>query len=316
MKGDADHIWTTDTFDERSKMTRWSDVVSRHMTEMDVGSENPRHFRAVWQQYALGPVRLNFIAAMPQRVRRTPLMVARTGEPSYELVYMRRGSMTIRYQDRQESADAGDFALLRNAEPYDFFCPEESVALTAHVSDRWLRRWLPDADFFGAASRDARKAWGAPLVALLSTLADNGLLGAALPREVIADQLGAMLALLAGPAVQLQTRHRQVLLARLRRLLRDSHDDPDLDPATLARAAGISKRYLHGIFAGAGTSFGRELNELRLQRGESLLRDARYAARHISEIAYMVGFTDPSHFARRFRAHYGASPAAFRDLTR
>jgi AraC-like DNA-binding protein len=107
-----------------------------------------------------------------------------------------------------------------------------------------------------------------------------------------------------------------VLLARLRRLLRERFHEPDLDPTTLACAAGISKRHLHGIFANAGTSFGRELNELRLQRGESLLRDASYAARHISEIAYRVGFADPSHFARRFRARYGASPATYRDLRR
>jgi len=307
-----DHQWSTDAFDDRRRMSRWSDVVSRHMTEMDVGSDNPRHYRAQWQQSDLGPVQLNFIAAMPQHITRTPAMVARSAGHSYELIYLRRGRLTIRYRDRDENAGPGEFALLRNAEPYEFICPEQSEALTVHLEDRWLRRWLPDADCFSPAAHKARNAWGAPLAAALGALADHGVQAAALPREVLADQLGSLLALLAGPAGCALNRPRRQLLARLRGLLGECFAETDLDPAALARAAGISTRHLHGTFARAGTSFGRELMSLRLRHGESLLRDGRYASHPVNEIAYLAGFADPSHFARRFRARYGSSPAAYR----
>lgn len=307
-----DQQWSTDTFDDRRRMSGWSDVVSRHMTEMDVGSDDPRHYRAQWRQFALGAVQLNFLAAMPQRITRTPAMVAHSAEHSYELIYLRRGRLTIRYRDRDENADTGEFALLRNNEPYQFICPEQSDALTVHLDDRWLRRWLPDTDSFSPATHQARKAWGAPLAATLGALADHGVEAAALPREVIADQLGSMLALLAGPGDCRLERPRQQLLVRLRRLLGERFAETNLDPAALARAAGISTRHLHGTFARAGSSFGRELIRLRLRHGESLLRDPRYASHQVSEIAYLAGFADPSHFARRFRACYGSSPVVYR----
>jgi transcriptional regulator GlxA family with amidase domain len=48
------------------------------------------------------------------------------------------------------------------------------------------------------------------------------------------------------------------------------------------------------------------LRRLRLERASQLLR-ARPGS--ISEVAYTVGFKSPSHFARVFRARYGASPS-------
>jgi AraC family transcriptional activator of tynA and feaB len=50
----------------------------------------------------------------------------------------------------------------------------------------------------------------------------------------------------------------------------------------------------------------------RLERCRTALADARQAHRSVSEIAYAWGFSDQSHFTRRFRAAYGCSPSDFR----
>jgi transcriptional regulator GlxA family with amidase domain len=89
-------------------------------------------------------------------------------------------------------------------------------------------------------------------------------------------------------------------------------NDPSLDPQSVADLHGISKRYLHLLFANAGTSFGAALMELRLERARQLLDDRRLARVGISELAWRCGFSEPSHFARRFRARFGAAPDAYR----
>jgi AraC-like DNA-binding protein len=51
---------------------------------------------------------------------------------------------------------------------------------------------------------------------------------------------------------------------------------------------------------------------IRLERARQMLHDRRFAHLPVGEIAMRCGFTDPSHFARRFRMQFRAAPAAFR----
>jgi AraC-like DNA-binding protein len=88
--------------------------------------------------------------------------------------------------------------------------------------------------------------------------------------------------------------------------------DPALAPGDVARRIAISPRYLHRLFAERGTTFGRWLLERRLERGRDVLRDPAHADRAIGDIAYSVGFADPSYFARAFKARYGTTPRTAR----
>jgi len=294
-------------------MSGWTDIVCQHMTEMDVGSERPEIYRASWRQFGLGTLDLNFITAMPQRVHRTPMMVSRGRSASYELVFMKRGSMVVRYRSGEEHVAEGDFALLRNMEPYEFICPGESIALTAHVWDDWVRRWLPNLDNFSSLPPAARQAWGRPLAALFNTIDEVGLEDVVLPRETISDQIGALLGLMSATRSQALRSSHRALIGRIRAVMAERCEEPDLTPDSLAGNVGISKRHLHGLFAKVGSTFGKELIELRLVRASRYLRDGRYDALSASEIAYRVGFNDTSHFARRFKGRFGSSPSVFRS---
>jgi acetamidase/formamidase/AraC-like DNA-binding protein len=90
-------------------------------------------------------------------------------------------------------------------------------------------------------------------------------------------------------------------------------DDPDLTPAKIAGAEGISERYLQKLFEGAGTSFTHYLRERRLQRTWADLSNPAEAHHSISEIAFRVGFNDSAHFSRTFRQRFGLSPREFRQ---
>jgi acetamidase/formamidase/AraC-like DNA-binding protein len=89
-------------------------------------------------------------------------------------------------------------------------------------------------------------------------------------------------------------------------------DDPDLVPARVAQAEGISERYLQKLFEGAGDNFTHYVRERRLQRAWADLSNPAEAHRSISEIAYRCGFVDSAHFSRTFRQRFGMSPREFR----
>jgi hypothetical protein len=51
-------------------------------------------------------------------------------------------------------------------------------------------------------------------------------------------------------------------LNRIRHTIRDRYHEPTLDAGAVAAANGISKRYLHYLFAQASSTFGNELMQV------------------------------------------------------
>jgi AraC-like DNA-binding protein len=80
----------------------------------------------------------------------------------------------------------------------------------------------------------------------------------------------------------------------------------------LAKANAISERYPRKLFEDVGASFSDFLPERRLELAHRILANPLYRNRRISELAFEAGFSDLSHFSRRFRARFGETPSAAR----
>ena len=79
----------------------------------------------------------------------------------------------------------------------------------------------------------------------------------------------------------------------------------------IARELGLSTRTLQRRLREEKTSFAQVVNDLRRQLAPTLLRDETLA---VYEIAYLLGYADPSAFFRAFRRWNGCSPAEFRQI--
>ncbi len=106
---------------------------------------------------------------------------------------------------------------------------------------------------------------------------------------------------------------RAAALHRLKFEIEARLADPDLKPSTVAEAAGISVRYANALAVG-----GRHVTRALYRRsGDSsaAVAPSMIRSRHgesIGEIAYGWGFSDLSHFARRFKSAFGSSPSDYR----
>lgn len=84
----------------------------------------------------------------------------------------------------------------------------------------------------------------------------------------------------------------------------------DCDGTALARRCGLSEsRFAHVFREQTGTTPQRMLESNRLRVAAQLLRDTRL---NVREIADEVGYEDAFYFSRRFRAHHGTAPTAYR----
>lgn len=97
-------------------------------------------------------------------------------------------------------------------------------------------------------------------------------------KEIIQDQLDANLAL----------------------SLKDISKNLDVNPSYLSREFS---KYFDDL------SFGEHIRKLRIERAIQLMSSTDYA---LTEIAYLTGFSDQSHFTRIFKTHTGKNPSIYR----
>lgn len=100
-------------------------------------------------------------------------------------------------------------------------------------------------------------------------------------------------------------------LKKIKNLVEENMSNSDFDISWLATQAGMSRVQLfRKIKALTGESPSAFVRMLRLQKARNLLLTTSL---NVSEIAYDVGFGDPSFFSRAFKEKYGKTPLETRE---
>lgn len=87
--------------------------------------------------------------------------------------------------------------------------------------------------------------------------------------------------------------------------------DYNLNLSEVSKSLDINPSYLSREFSKHfnNLSFGEYIRKLRIEKAIGLIRQKKYA---LTEIAYLTGFSDQSHFTRIFKQHTGKNPSAYR----
>ncbi|EFC81944.1 helix-turn-helix domain-containing protein [Parafrankia sp. EUN1f] len=107
----------------------------------------------------------------------------------------------------------------------------------------------------------------------------------------------------------------ETLLTQIRAYCRRHLVDPDLRPAVIAAAHNISVRHLYKICAQADFSLEQWIIGERLRGAREELRRPEHRHRTIAMVASRWGFSDPTHFTRRFRRLHGVTPREWRRMS-
>ncbi|HEX7758402.1 MAG TPA: AraC family transcriptional regulator [Caulobacteraceae bacterium] len=105
---------------------------------------------------------------------------------------------------------------------------------------------------------------------------------------------------------------RKLRLEQIGQYMRRSFADPELSVGGAADALGLSRRYVHKLYAHEGRSFRQDLIALRIEACLRAFTDQKQAGKTIADIAYAAGYTDISQFNRHFRRLKGDTPSAVR----
>ncbi len=99
-------------------------------------------------------------------------------------------------------------------------------------------------------------------------------------------------------------------LAIINQIIEDNIDNENFSVEDLAQKAGLSRSMLHRKLKKlTGKSASNHITELRLTHAKNFLEND---VATVSEIAFRVGFSDPSYFNKVFKKHFNVSPGNVR----
>ncbi len=309
-------LFSTDRVHPRDRLSYWREEASRAFVAHDFSSSVGRSFRGVIRAGSLDVLGLALFESDAATIKRTQRCLREDADDDL-LVCMQIGGGMIVHQDSRDAPLAvNDMVLIDPRRPFSLTIGAGHGALAVKVPRRELQGRLGDVTSLTARTINSREPTAALASGFLAMLPKHvGALNGRIATKVAHQALDLVALAFAANApaehVALSSRRTAVLL-RLKATIDGALRDHTLKPADAAAAAGISVRYANALLAEEGTSLERFIVSRRLQHCHQALVDPAQAHRTVSDIAYAYGFSDPSHFTRRFKAQFGCLPSECR----
>jgi len=263
-------------------------------------------FAARAARWSLGSVALVHTAHGPGVGRRGTAEIRAADTDVMGLLYLRSGRIGLDFDGRDAMLRAGEMVLWDGARRGAFMAVGPVENHTLVFSRSRLRSAAPGyEEVVGRpfpSDQPAARLMGSFLVSLTPVVGSLDPAG----RSAVADATIDLARALIAPRGADPQRQNAALVTAVRLYIDEHVDDPNLSPATIARANAISVRTLHRLFQYEEASVGAIIREARLNRCHADLLSG--TDERITGIAFRWGFRNMSFFSRIFRERYGVCP--------
>ncbi|HEV7448359.1 MAG TPA: helix-turn-helix domain-containing protein [Steroidobacteraceae bacterium] len=310
-------IFSTADVRPRDRFDSWHAAARKYIIDHDSRPACRLTFAAKLCCAALDEMTLVSFECSPMIAAHTSRHVSQTTPDELFVCRELTGSMLIEQSSREVALKAGDVTLVDPRLPYSARFSSDSSLLVLKVPRQRLEARVGRTGHMVArvmSPAHEENGFVSDFLALLPAHVERLGLTASTVADQALDLLAVALAKMGGVSGPRVSSARFVVLTRLRSAIEKQLTNPALDPAAAAAAAGVSVRYANAVLADENTSVARLIQTRRLERCRQALCDFTQAHRSISEIAYCWGFSDMTHFGRRFRAAYGLLPSEYRKV--
>ncbi|UDL93937.1 AraC family transcriptional regulator [Lichenihabitans sp. PAMC28606] len=293
----------------------WQSLVSKTYFDLDLSSPTSQSFEGVLGSWEFGAFGVSILQSTPVMYRRRRESCGSHAARILVTVPI-EGRIDFSQFNRQAVCGTGGFVIEASDEPYVFAQAISSKLLVFRANEDALRDRVHDLRSAFATVVDGRNGLGGMFVDVLTLAAAR----IARDPERLLPRLGPHLLDLLALALEGEPKAlgsslscvKAGHLARVDRHIEEHLSDPDLSLGEVARACGLSLRYLHRLFHDAGSTGGQYIRDRRLDLANHLLQRAPTGGGSIASLAYRVGYSDQAHFSRAFKAKFGHSPSESR----
>ncbi|AWB48861.1 DNA-binding protein [Gemmobacter aquarius] len=313
----ANGTHSTDGLPASARADHWNSVIAQAYFPLDLTFRDAARFEGRLESGTLGDLSLSRLQTESVQYERHRRHISRTTEEQYLITIPRQSPVEFSQSGREVRCDPGGFILERGDEPYRFSYGAANDLCVIKLAKPILAERLRNPDRFCALVFNGREGIGSVFTTMAQQIQHQTVAGTAVDPvagSVIGRQLVELLALTldrssdveTGAASSVREGHRR----RAQSVILSNLSNPGLSPEIVADRIGISKRYLHELFAEVNLTVSQFIREQRLHAARDLLHMANPGP--LSDIAYRFGFSDQAQFSRLFKAMFGQTPSSYR----
>lgn len=309
-------VFSTADVPRRDRFDYWHSVACQNVTYHDSKPHSRPEFHAELRSGFL--VDLGFVefsnAAMD--VVHCTAHAANANPDEVLICRQAAGVLALEQDGRDAFLEPGDMTLLDPCLPYTGKFSANSRLLVVKAPRRQLEARIGQLRAFAARTLrpvEAEIELTSSFLATLPMLLDRlGSVAEETVRSQTLDLIALSLGKSGGEQVQRASSARSLVRMKVRAAIEKYLQEPQVDTESVAAAAGVSVRYANAVLADESTSISRLIQERRLIRCKRALEDLAQSHRTVSEIAYNWGFSDMTHFGRKFKKAFGQLPSEYR----
>jgi AraC family transcriptional regulator, positive regulator of tynA and feaB len=310
--------WSTEDTRPDQQFAFYREAICQAFMKLTPERPAAARFAAKVENFQMGNGAMNRVTFPEHIVRRTAADIAASDRRCFYLNLKLAGRCRIRQAGSDVSLSPGQVGIFDSGQQFALLHdrgPRLQVASFWVPAEELTARLPGDFDFSAARVSDD------PHVGHLICETARAL-NAGVARLPEADCVHLFHALLELVAIGLSKRSRprtaeaanlvDTTTLILRRVVDARLREPGLTVADVAADVGISERYVHKLMARSGISFTEYVIDRRLDGAARDMDEPSMKDRPIGAIAFDWGFSDLSHFTRRFKRRFGCRPRDFR----
>jgi AraC-like DNA-binding protein len=309
-------IYSTQGVHPRERLSYWREVATRGFVEHECAPASAQSFEGVVQLSSLPGLALSAYDVDAALVTRSQRAAARTDTDDVLFGMVRSGSVIFSQDGREGTARRGDMYLVDPLRAFDLNIIERTSSVVVKIPRAKLEARIGNLAPVTARVLAPTTSVGALVGGFISMLPTHAEGLDEMAGLKIADQTLDLAAMALATATDgkrpAMSSPRTLAMLRLKATVERLLIEPGLKPERIAIESGISVRYANALLFEEGTSLERYVQGRRLERCRQALDDINQSHRTIGEIAYNWGFSDLSHFGRRFKAQFGVTPTEYR----
>ena len=313
-------VFSTDNVHARDRFDFWHGVACKNLVDHNSLPECRLTFDAQIETGYLGNLELVLFHNSPMQVSHTARHIARAKSDHVFVCRQVAGVIFLEQDAREIALEAGDVALLDPLLPYEGNFSTDSETLVLKVPRRELEARVGKTRDMVARSIKPIKAEDGLMSSLSAMLPSLAGKMNPISEEMVGNHALDLIAVSLAKTMEADrprvSSAKALVLLNVRSAIETRLRDPSLGVQAVADAAGVSVRYANAVLADHDTSIMRLIQARRLARCRYALEDPNQAHRTVSEIAYGWGFSDMTHFGRRFKKAYGILPSEYQIARR
>ena len=306
--------WTTGELAKSDRYDAWTSVLNEAYGRWEVDKPETPDFFGTVKHYDDSILKIIECTCDPCAATRTRAGIMADGLETLTIQAVLQGRENINFNGEEITLKRGDLLIWDSTKPMSFQVQERLHKISVVLPLPRFQSWLPRSWFSIRHSLDGQSNSGLLLADHVKSLSRSVFDGGCKDNYALIDAtIGVLVNALDIGSSDVPKPLRVTQLRHVKNYIKINIRDPELSPAVIAKAGGMSLRYLHWLFHSADETVKQYVFRQRLNFCAIDLLNPRMRHRKISDIAFYWGFSDTAHFNKRFKQQYHVSPNAFRN---